>query len=258
MQSASTVVFLLLALGSAVVYGVGDWFGGRAARHQASLVVVVVGQAVSLVLVAAATGLGDAGSPDTSTWLWSAAGGVIGALGIVSLYHGFATGAVTVVAPVSAVVSAVVPVAGGLLIGERPSGLALAGMFMAWVVGWSLANADRIPAADMRMTFVEKIHAARFRRARDRRRALGRIRHRDLDGPKRAELTLHGRAPPGRVPTRGRIQDQQYGHRHWIFVIGYWISEKGIGTLGHWSLTIADMTNALPDIQYPMPIVQFQ
>ena len=103
-----------------------------------------------------------------------------------------------------------------------------------------------------------EIHAARFRRARDRRRALGRIRHRDLDGPKRAELTLHGRAPPGRVPTRGRIQDQQYGHRHWIFVIGYWISEKGIGTLGHWSLTIADMTNALPDIQYPMPIVQFQ
>ena len=41
-------------------------------------------------------------------------------------------------------------------------GLLLAGLFMAWVVGWSIANADRIPAADMRMTLVEKIHAARF------------------------------------------------------------------------------------------------
>jgi tripartite ATP-independent transporter DctM subunit len=41
-------------------------------------------------------------------------------------------------------------------------GLALAGLFMAWVVGWSLANADRIPAADMRTSLLEKIHAARF------------------------------------------------------------------------------------------------
>jgi drug/metabolite transporter (DMT)-like permease len=154
-QSASTVVFLLLALGSAVVYGVGDWFGGRAARHQASLVVVVVGQAVSLVLVAGATGLGDAGSPDTSTWLWSAAGGVIGALGIVSLYHGFATGAVTVVAPVSAVVSAVVPVAGGLLIGERPSGLALAGIAVAVVaIGLVSGAVGRREASSLRSVLV--------------------------------------------------------------------------------------------------------
>jgi C4-dicarboxylate transporter DctM subunit len=41
-------------------------------------------------------------------------------------------------------------------------GLALAGMFMAWVVAWSLFNADRIPAADMQMSFLEKIYAARF------------------------------------------------------------------------------------------------
>ncbi|MBM3480390.1 MAG: TRAP transporter large permease subunit [Alphaproteobacteria bacterium] len=41
-------------------------------------------------------------------------------------------------------------------------GLALAGLFMAWVILWSMANADRIPAADMRMTLFEKIHAARF------------------------------------------------------------------------------------------------
>jgi C4-dicarboxylate transporter, DctM subunit len=41
-------------------------------------------------------------------------------------------------------------------------GLALAGMFMAWVVGWSLFNADKIPPADMKMTFFEKIYAARF------------------------------------------------------------------------------------------------
>jgi tripartite ATP-independent transporter DctM subunit len=41
-------------------------------------------------------------------------------------------------------------------------GLALAGLFMAWVIGWSLVHADRIPAADMTMSFVEKIRAARY------------------------------------------------------------------------------------------------
>jgi len=41
-------------------------------------------------------------------------------------------------------------------------GLALAALFMAWVVGWSLVNPDRIPAADLQMTLSQKFHAARF------------------------------------------------------------------------------------------------
>jgi tripartite ATP-independent transporter DctM subunit len=41
-------------------------------------------------------------------------------------------------------------------------GLLLAAMFMGWVICWSLFNADKIPAADMKMTFFEKVYAARF------------------------------------------------------------------------------------------------
>ena len=41
-------------------------------------------------------------------------------------------------------------------------GLALAGLFMAWVVVWSLFNSDKIPPADLRMTFLEKVYAARY------------------------------------------------------------------------------------------------
>lgn len=141
-------MFLVLALGSAVVYGMGDWFGGRAARYQASLVVVVVGQFVSLVLVAVVTGVGAAAVPDSSTWMWSALGGVLGALGIVSLYHGFANGAVTVVAPVSAVVSAVVPVGAALALGERPALGAVVGIAVAVVavglVSGAVGRRDRV------------------------------------------------------------------------------------------------------------------
>lgn len=122
---------ILLALCSAVVYGVGDYCGGRASRTQASIAVAALGQMVSLVLVGAAVLVMGTPAPSLVTWGWSAAAGVIGALGIVGLYHGFAHGDVSVVAPTSAVVGAVVPVVAGLAMGERPSGLALLGIVIA-------------------------------------------------------------------------------------------------------------------------------
>lgn len=122
---------ILLALGSALVYGVGDYFGGRASRHQASVVVAVLGQMVSLILVVVAVVAMGTPAPSATTWWWSAFGGVVGALGIAGLYHGFAHGEISVVAPTSAVVGAAVPVVVGLALGERPSVLALVGILVA-------------------------------------------------------------------------------------------------------------------------------
>jgi drug/metabolite transporter (DMT)-like permease len=122
---------VLLALSSALIYGVGDWFGGRASRHQQSIVVAATGQIVSLLLVAVTVLVMGTAVPGAGTWWWSAAGGMVGALGIAGLYHGFAHGDISVVAPVSAVVGASVPVIVGLALGERPSLLALGGIVLA-------------------------------------------------------------------------------------------------------------------------------
>lgn len=122
---------VFLALCSALVYGVGDWFGGRASRHQASVVVAATGQIVSFVLVLGAAVVMGTPAPDAATWGWMVFGGVVGALGIAGLYHGFAHGDVTVVAPTSAVVGAAVPVAVAFAIGERPSALGLVGIAIA-------------------------------------------------------------------------------------------------------------------------------
>jgi drug/metabolite transporter (DMT)-like permease len=122
---------VLLALASALVYGVGDWFGGRASRHQPSVVVAATGQIVSLVLVGVVTVAIGTQVPGASTWWWSAFGGVVGALGLAGLYHGFAHGDVSVVAPTSAVVGASVPVVVAIAIGERPSAIALVGIVIA-------------------------------------------------------------------------------------------------------------------------------
>jgi tripartite ATP-independent transporter DctM subunit len=47
-----------------------------------------------------------------------------------------------------------------LFIGGVLPGILLATLFMGWVVGWSLANPDRIPAADLQMRFIDKLRAS--------------------------------------------------------------------------------------------------
>ena len=122
---------VLLAFGSALVYGVGDYFGGRASRRQPSIAVATIGQVVSMGLVVTAVLLMGTAAPDAATWWWSAGGGIVGALGIAGLYHAFAHGEVSVVAPTSAVVGAALPAVVGLSLGERPSALALFGIVVA-------------------------------------------------------------------------------------------------------------------------------
>ncbi len=122
---------VLLAFGAALVYGVGDYFGGRASRTQPSVVVTAIGQVVSLALVVAAVLAMGTSVPSASTWWWSIGGGIVGALGITGLYHGFAHGEISVVAPTSAVIGAALPVVVGLSLGERPTVLALVGIVVA-------------------------------------------------------------------------------------------------------------------------------
>ena len=48
-----------------------------------------------------------------------------------------------------------------LFIGGVLPGMMLATLFMGWVVVWSLMHRDQIPKADLRSTFMQKIHASR-------------------------------------------------------------------------------------------------
>jgi len=81
---------------------------------------------------------------------------VLSGPGLVSLYHAFAHGAMTVVAPLSAVVGAVLPVVVGLVDGERPELVAyvgiVAGLGAVALVSGAIGERDKptpapIPAA---------------------------------------------------------------------------------------------------------------
>ncbi|MEX5720360.1 EamA family transporter [Geodermatophilus maliterrae] len=121
---------VLLALASAVVYGMADFCGGLASRRAATVAVVTVSQAAGLVaLVLLLPVLG--GDPERADLLWGAAAGLAGAVGLLLFYRALADGVMSVVAPVTAVSAAALPVLGGLLLGERIGLLAALGIVLA-------------------------------------------------------------------------------------------------------------------------------
>ncbi|GAB3192942.1 hypothetical protein GCM10027261_06710 [Geodermatophilus arenarius] len=123
---------MVLALASAVVYGMADFCGGIASRRAAAAAVVALSQAAGLVaVVLLLPWLG--GSPTPADLGWGAAAGVAGGAGLLLFYRSLATGVMSVVAPVTAVAAAALPVVGGLLLGERLGVLAALGILLALV-----------------------------------------------------------------------------------------------------------------------------
>jgi drug/metabolite transporter (DMT)-like permease len=121
----------LLALISALCYGVSDFSGGLAARRVPATAVVLVSNAVSLVLAVLAVAFLPGSAYSAGDVAWGAAAGAVGLLGVVLLYRGLAIGPMSVVAPLTAVLSAVVPVVVGVVRGERPGALAVTGVVLA-------------------------------------------------------------------------------------------------------------------------------
>jgi drug/metabolite transporter (DMT)-like permease len=124
------VLFGLLA---AATYGAADFVGGQVSRRFDAFSVVLISQLIGAVpLLIAVPFLAD-GSPTAQALGWGAAAGIGGGTGVLFLYRGLAVGRMSVVAPITGVVAAVVPVVVGLVIGERPSPISLAGIVLALI-----------------------------------------------------------------------------------------------------------------------------
>jgi drug/metabolite transporter (DMT)-like permease len=126
-------VAVLLALFTAVTYGVGDYSGGRASRLASALSVTATSHLLGLAGLTVAALLTGADHVRSLDLLLGAAAGLFGFIGIVLLYRGLADASMAVVSPVSAVVAAIVPVVAGLLSGERPGAIAIVGIVVALV-----------------------------------------------------------------------------------------------------------------------------
>lgn len=123
----------LFALLSAGLVGGADFLGGLVSRRVPATAVAWGGQTLGLLI----------GIPVALLWGWDAlvardvllsllSGAGVG-IGIVCFYAAMAAGMVSLVAPVTAVTGAVIPATVGLVRGERPGSLAVAGIVLALV-----------------------------------------------------------------------------------------------------------------------------
>jgi drug/metabolite transporter (DMT)-like permease len=126
------VIALLLALGSSLAYGCADFLGGLGARRAHVLRTVMIAAPASLAVELVLWPVLGA-SFDAATIGWGAASGVASAAAFALLYRTLAIGPMNVLSPVTALVSAALPVGVGLLEGEHIGVAGLVGLPLALV-----------------------------------------------------------------------------------------------------------------------------
>ena len=111
---------ILAALGGALCIGSADFAGGVAARRSHPLLATLAINLVALALFALAFA---AVRPDlgSGSAVGALAGGVVGAVGLVLIYASFASGPMSLTAPLIACGSALVPTATATVTGDPPS-----------------------------------------------------------------------------------------------------------------------------------------
>lgn len=126
------MITLLLALGSSLAYGCADFFGGLGARKAHVLRTVMIAAPASLAVELLLWPFLGA-SFSTSALGWGAASGLASAAAFALLYRTLAIGPMNVLSPVTALVSAVLPVGVDLLQGEHLGAAGLVGLPLALV-----------------------------------------------------------------------------------------------------------------------------
>jgi len=132
-------VAIVLSLLAAVAYGLSDFIGGFFSQRVSPWAVAFVG-AIAASVAIALFALVDGGDPRGTDYAWSLVAGVGNGFGTAFLYRGLSSGRMGVVAPVSGVGAALVPVVVGLASGERPGAIVWTGMLVALPAIWLVAS----------------------------------------------------------------------------------------------------------------------
>src|SRR5438045_8250444 len=130
-----------LALGASLSWGLADFFGPLKGRTFGALRVLFYVQLGGLAAIALAVAIRGRGPADAAALLAIPAA-ISGTLGLYAYYRGIAVGAISIVAPIAGI-SAVVPVAVGIVSGERPSEWQLLGIACSLSGGFLAAREPR-------------------------------------------------------------------------------------------------------------------
>lgn len=124
---------ILLALATSVLFGTGDFLGGIATRRESSFAVTGTSHLLSIVLLAVVVLVLPTPHPERADLLWGALSGLSGVIAVNALFSALAVGRMSIVAPISAALSAALPAVFDLARGTSLSPLTIVGIVLALV-----------------------------------------------------------------------------------------------------------------------------
>jgi drug/metabolite transporter (DMT)-like permease len=129
-----------LSLSAAASWGAADFSGGLATKRSNVFGVVVVAHGIGLLMMLALAFVVREPLPSRSSLLWGLAAGSVGGAGLACLYKALAVGKMGLTAPLSAVISALVPIMFSFSTAGLPHGVQLFGFGLAIVSIWLIAT----------------------------------------------------------------------------------------------------------------------
>lgn len=134
----------VFGLSSAAAYGASDFMGGFISKRYASYTVVFTSQLISLGAYFALVILTREALPEPRYLLLGALGGIGGVIGINALYRGLAGGNMALVASVSAVLAAIMPVMWGISRDGAPALTQWLGFVLALAAVWLVSSGGKM------------------------------------------------------------------------------------------------------------------
>jgi len=127
-------------LASALVWGTGDFFGGFASKKNSALKVVLVSQFIGGCLLFVCALLFRETFVSGLPLVFGAIAGMSGALALLAFYSGLSGGQMAVFAPLTAVITSIIPIIVAAITEGRPANLQLLGFVVALVAVWLLSS----------------------------------------------------------------------------------------------------------------------
>ncbi len=133
---------LFFGLAAAMTWGTGDFCGGMATKKGPVYTVVLISHMIGGCCVALIAIVVREPFPPISTMLWGALAGFSGMLGVLGLYSGLARSQMGVIAPLTAVLTAIIPITFSFFVEGVPAIIHIVGFGVALLAVWLLSGAN--------------------------------------------------------------------------------------------------------------------
>lgn len=133
---------ILFGLGAALGWGAGDFTGGIASRKTGAHRAVFYSEIVGVFLLIAMQAIVREAFPTLQSWFFAMFAGAIGTLGLMLLYHSMTLGLMSISAPVSGLLAAMLPVIVGMVQEGLPETPTVAGFVFALAAVWLISQSE--------------------------------------------------------------------------------------------------------------------